>query len=142
MDSFAEPVIGPRYARTRWLAMTVVRIRTTLSSSSLRKQGPITTGGCVMRKPSNSASLNKRHGVAMSASAHAGSLLSQGRQEIHAGCFTAARNLGAFLPNAAIDFPVSAASTSATIWSRRSSLACLLNRSRPKITLSVALFDR
>jgi hypothetical protein len=22
MDCFAEPVIGPRYARTRWLAMT------------------------------------------------------------------------------------------------------------------------
>jgi len=23
MDCFAEPVIGPRFARTRWLAMTV-----------------------------------------------------------------------------------------------------------------------
>jgi hypothetical protein len=25
VDCFAEPVIGPRFARTRWLAMTVVR---------------------------------------------------------------------------------------------------------------------
>jgi len=40
------------------------------------------------------------------------------------------------------DFPVKAASTSATIWSSRSSRASFFNRSRPKITLSVALFDR
>src|SRR6185437_6726487 len=25
LDCFAEPVIGPRFARTRWLAMTTVR---------------------------------------------------------------------------------------------------------------------
>ncbi len=27
MDCFAEPVIGPRLARTRWLAMTMRMIR-------------------------------------------------------------------------------------------------------------------
>jgi len=26
MDCFAEPVIGPRLARTRWLAMTMERV--------------------------------------------------------------------------------------------------------------------
>src|SRR5712671_4520954 len=58
-------------------------------------------------------------------------------------CSAGERSLGTlFLPNAAADFPVSAASTSATMWSRRSSLASLVRRSRPKITLSVALFDR
>src|SRR6516225_9479629 len=45
-------------------------------------------------------------------------------------------------PTAAKDFPVSAASTRRTMWSRRSSLAFFASRSRPKITLSVALFER
>ena len=46
-----------------------------------------------------------------------------------------------FRPKAAADFPVRAASTSATICSRRSSLASFFRRSRPKITLSV-IFGR
>ena len=46
------------------------------------------------------------------------------------------------LPNAAVDFPVNAASTSATMWARRSSRASFDSRSRPKITLSVALLER
>ena len=49
---------------------------------------------------------------------------------------------GAFRPNTAVDFPVSAASTSATMCSSRSSLASFFSKSRPKITLSVAELER
>jgi hypothetical protein len=55
-------------------------------------------------------------------------------------CGTNERSLaGLFLPKV---LPVSAASTSATMWSSRSSRASFFRRSRPKITLSVALLDR
>jgi hypothetical protein len=65
------------------------------------------------------------------------------RQSHSAPVCAGARNRGdLFLPKTAVDFPVSAASTRATMCSRRSSLASLLNKSRPKITLSVALFER
>src|SRR4051794_31619955 len=61
----------------------------------------------------------------------------------HAGWRACARRRGTLVgPKAAVDFPVRAASTSATMCARRSSLASLARRSRPKITLSVALFDR
>src|ERR1700676_3778987 len=66
-----------------------------------------------------------------------------GTASYQAGCCAGERNRGAlFLPNAAADFPVNAASTSATICARRWSLASFVKRSRPKITLKVALFDR
>ena len=61
----------------------------------------------------------------------------------HTGCCAGVRNPGfAALPKSAVDFPVSAASTRATMCASRSSRACFFRRSRPKITESVALLER
>ena len=46
------------------------------------------------------------------------------------------------LPKSAVDLPVSAASTSATMCASRSSRASFFRRSRPKITESVALLEK
>jgi hypothetical protein len=90
MDCFAEPVIGRRFAPTRWLAMTVsgpllpfdIRICEnsqcvpTHYSSSLRTQGPITTGVC-----GTTDRCNKYANAALNIDGTAyGSLRSQGRQ--------------------------------------------------------------
>jgi hypothetical protein len=45
-DGFAEPVIGRRFAPTRWLAMTIFWLFENLSPSSPRTRGPITPVGC------------------------------------------------------------------------------------------------
>jgi len=58
-------------------------------------------------------------------------------------CATALRDFGALaIANNSDDRPVSAASTRPAMCARRSSLAFLSSRSRPKITLSVAEFER
>ena len=58
-------------------------------------------------------------------------------------CATALRCFAGFaISNSAADWPVSAASTRPDMCARRSSLAFLSRRSRPKITLSVAELER
>jgi hypothetical protein len=132
-----------RVRATRWLAMTVFRLLK-CESADVRSvpncwsSSPAKAGDPVRRGVSDRTARLRHTGYSAFAEYDGWRLRVR-----HAGCRTGARLVGALpLPNAAADFPVSAASTSATICSSRSSLASLVRRSRPKITLKVALLER